>query len=117
MASYRRDRVNDETLREMVEIVRDVKDPRINSAFVSITHCDVTPDLKFAKVYYSVMDGDAGEVGKGLKSASGFIRRQLALRLNMRMTPQLEFIHDNSMEHGAHISKLLKDIASTGEQS
>lgn len=116
MANYRRDRVNDEMQREMVEIIRDVKDPRISGAFLSITHCDVTPDLKFAKVYFSVMDADTEQVKKGLKSASGFIRKQLAERLNMRMTPQLDFIHDNSMEHGAHISKLLRDITSAEDK-
>ena len=91
-------------------VLREVKDPRVKDAFISVTAVDVTPDLKFAKVYYSAMMGDKKEVAAGLKSSAGYIRRQIAQRLNLRMTPELTFIEDHSIAHGAHISKLLNSI-------
>ena len=91
-------------------ILREVKDPRVSEAFISITAVDVTGDLKFAKVYYSAMQGDKKEIAKGLRSSAGFIRRELAHRLNLRMTPELTFFEDHSIAHGAHISKLLNSI-------
>ena len=110
MASYKINRVNEEMLREMSQIVRTVKDPRVNSGFVTITHCDVSGDLKFAKIYYSVLGGDPGEVKKGLISAKGYIRREIAGRLNLRNTPELTFVSDDSIEKGAKISKILKEM-------
>jgi ribosome-binding factor A len=110
MANYRRGRINDEMQKELAMVLREVKDPRVKDAFISVTAVDVTPDLKFAKVYYSAMMGDKKEVAKGLKSSAGYIRRQLAQRLNLRMTPELSFYEDHSIEHGAHISKLLAGI-------
>ena len=110
MANYRRGRINDEMQKEIALILREVKDPRIKDAFISITSVEATGDLKFAKVYYSAMMGDKKEVAKGLKSSAGYIRRQLAIRLNLRMTPELSFYEDNSIAHGAKISKLLESI-------
>ena len=110
MANYRRGRINDETVKEISQIVRDVKDPRVSSAFISVIAADVTPDLKFAKIYYSVLTGDAKEVAKGLVSSTGYIRRCLAQRLNLRITPELKFIRDTTSENGAHISELLHKI-------
>lgn len=116
MAKYRRDRINDEVKKELSVILREVKDPRVSDAFISVTAVDVTGDLKFAKVYYSAMQGDKKEVAAGLKSSSGFIRRELARRLNLRMTPELTFVEDKSIEHGAHIAKLLNGIEITPEE-
>ena len=116
MAKYRRGRINDEVKKELSMILREVKDPRISDAFISITAVDVTGDLKFAKVYYSAMQGDKKEVAAGLKSSAGFIRREVARRLNLRMTPEFTFIADHSIEHGAHISKLLNSIEITPEE-
>ena len=110
MAKYRLGRINDEMQKELSTILRDVKDPRVSSAFISITAVETTPDLKFAKVFYSVLSGDKKEIAKGLKSSAGYIRRQLAQTLNLRMTPELSFYEDHSIEHGAHISKLLEGI-------
>ena len=110
MANYRRGRINDEVQRELASILRDVKDPRVSGAFVSVTAVDVTPDLKFAKIYYSSLMGDKKELARGLRAASGFIRSQIAQRLNLRITPELTFILDDSVAHGAHISKLLNSI-------
>ncbi len=110
MAKYRRGRINDETVKEISQILRDVKDPRVSSAFISVIAADVTPDLKFAKIYYSVLTGDAKEVAKGLASSTGYIRRCLAQNLNLRITPELTFIRDTTSENGAHISELLHKI-------
>lgn len=96
--------------------LREVKDPRVSNAFISVTAVDVTPDLKYAKVYYSAMNGDKKEVAKGLKSSAGYIRRMLAARMNLRMTPELSFYEDNSIAHGAHISKLLNSIEISPEE-
>ena len=123
MAKHRRGRINDEVLKEMAGILREVKDPRVRDAFVSVTGADVTPDLKYAKIYYSHLQGDTKEVAKGLKSSAGFIRRMLAERLNLRMTPELTFVVDESIAHGAHIASLLSsltysdDSAEDGEES
>lgn len=115
MANYRRARINDEVQREMASILREVKDPRVKDAFVSVTAVDVTPDLKYAKIYYSALMGDKKELARGLRAASGFIRSQIAQRLNLRITPELTFILDDSVEHGAHIAKLLNSITFSEE--
>ena len=116
MANYRRGRINDEMKKELAVILREIKDPRVKDAFVSITGVDVTPDLKFAKVYYSAMRGEPKEVYLGLKSSAGFIRRQVAQRLNLRATPEFTFVEDTSIAYGAHISKLLSTIEITPEE-
>lgn len=113
MAKYRRGRINEEMVKELSSILREIKDPRVSDAFVSVTAADVTPDLKFAKIYYSVMSGDSKEVGKGLKSASGYIRKRLAETLNLRQTPELSFVTDDSIAYGAHINSLLNKIEFT----
>ncbi len=111
MAGYRRGRINEELTRELCAIIREVKDPRVSNALVSITSSDVTADMKYAKVYFSCIGStDKNEVKKGLESASGFIRKQVALRLNLRQTPELKFISDDSIEYGAHINSLLKQV-------
>ena len=110
MAKYRRDRINDEMRREMMEILRRVKDPRVQDAFVSVTAVDCTADLKYAKIYYSALQGDEKELARGLKAAGGFIRRELASGMNLRITPELSFVEDTSIAYGAHISEILSKI-------
>ena len=115
MANYRRGRINDEVRKALSEILREVKDPRVSSAFISITGADVTPDLKFAKIYYSLLgaDGDAEKekkVADGLRSSNGYIRRALARAVDLRQTPELTFILDRSGANGAHISSLLHKV-------
>ena len=110
MAKYRQGRINDEVQKEMAQIVREIKDPRVSGKMICITAAQVTPDLKFAKIYYSVLGGDKKEVAAGLKAASGFIRRQIAQRLNLRITPELTFLLDESIEYGAHIASILNTI-------
>ena len=117
MPSYKTDKINEGMLREMSQILREVKDPRVNSGFVTITRCDVSGDLKFAKIYYSVLGGDFVEVKKGLISAKGYIKRELAARLNLRNTPDLTFISDDSMEKGAKISQILNNMEFLDEEA
>ena len=120
MANYRRGRINDEMQRAMAEILRSVKDPRVSEAFISVTGAEVTPDLKYAKVYYSALGmksaEDKKEIAKGLKAATGFIRRELASSLNLRMTPELTFVPDDSVAYGAHIAKILSGLEITPEE-
>lgn len=115
MANYRRGRINDEVQKALSEILREVKDPRVSSAFISITGADVTPDLKYAKIYYSLLgaDGDKEKekkVADGLKSSNGYIRRSLARALDLRQTPELTFVLDRSGANGAYISSLLHKV-------
>ena len=117
MANYRRGRINDEMQKELAMALREVKDPRISQAFISITAVDVTPDLKFAKVFYSSLNGDKKEIAKGLKSSAGYIRKLIATRMNLRMTPEFTFCEDHSIEHGAHISKLFNSIEYAPEEN
>lgn len=116
MAKYRRDRINDEMRREMMDILRKVKDPRVQDAFVSVTAVDCTADLKYAKIYYSALRGDEKELAKGLKAATGFIRRELAAGLNLRITPELTFVRDSSITYGAHISSILNTLDISDEE-
>ena len=110
MANYRRGRINDEMQKTLAEIIREVKDPRVSEAFISITGADVTPDLKYAKIYYSALRGDKKEVYLGLKSSAGFIRRMVAQRMNLRVTPELTFVEDASIAYGAHIASILNNM-------
>ena len=107
MAKFRQDRINEEMFREVAQIIRTVKDPRVSNAFVSVTGVEVTPDLKYAKIYYSALQGDKKEVKKGLTTASGYIRGQLAKNLNLRITPELTFCEDTSIAYGAKIEKII----------
>ena len=110
MAKYRQDRINDQMQKEMMSILRRVKDPRVQDAFLSVTAVDCTADLKYAKIYYSALRGDAKEIAKGLKAATGFIRRELAHTLNLRITPELTFLQDSSITYGAHIASILNNL-------
>ena len=107
---YRRDRINESVAHELNDIIRGVKDPRVSDNFVTVNAADVTGDLKTAKIYFGCITGDPEEVKKGLKSATGYLRRELAVRLNLRNTPELVFFHDSSAENGAKISGILKEL-------
>lgn len=109
MASNRIGRVNEEIQRELSALIRTVKDPRVTGV-VSVTAVETTPDLRYAKVFISVLDkGDSGQVLKGLKSASGWLRRELGQALRLRYTPELLFQQDDSIDKGAHILDMLRD--------
>ena len=109
MASNRMGRINEEIQRELSNLIRAVKDPRV-TGLISVTAVDTTPDLKYAKIYISVLDkSDVNQVLKGLKSAAGWLRRELGRNLNLRATPELTFVRDDSIDQGAHILDLLRD--------
>ncbi len=116
MAKYRQNRINDEMQKELMGILRRVKDPRVQEAFVSVTAVDCTADLKYAKIYYSALRGDEKELQKGLKAAAGFIRRELAHSLNLRITPELSFYRDGSITYGAHIASILNNLEISEEE-
>lgn len=112
MASNRINRINEEIRKELAALFRELKDPRISSGLVSITRVDTTGDLRYARVYVSALDKDTEpQVMKGLKSASGFLRREIGHRLQLRYTPELQFIADDSIAYGAHILEVLRDPA------
>ena len=109
MASNRMGRINEEIQRELSNLIRAVKDPRV-TGLISVTAVDTTPDLKYAKIYISVLDkSDVNQVLKGLKSAAGWLPRELGRNLNLRATPELTFVRDDSIDQGAHILDLLRD--------
>ena len=112
MASNRMGRINEEIQRELSTLIRNVKDPRV-TGMISVTAVETTPDLKFAKIYISVLDkSDSAQVLKGLKSASGYLRRELGHALNLRYTPELVFARDDSIDIGAHVLELLRSVES-----
>ena len=105
-------RVNAEVQHELSNIIRnDIKDPRI-STMTSVVAVDVTPDLKLAKAYISVLGNREEQEStiKGLKNAEGNIRRQLAASINLRNTPQITFILDQSIEYGVNMSRLIDEV-------
>lgn len=105
-------RINDEIKRELSEIIRsDLKDPRV-SVMTSVLKVDTTNDLKYCKVYISVLgdENQKAEVLTGLKNAAGFIRKQVATKINLRSTPQFKFLIDDSLEYSIKISKLIDEV-------
>ena len=111
MPSNRIGRINEEIQRELSTLIRTVKDPRVaETGMVSVTAVETTPDLKYAKIYISVLDKSASaHTLKGLKSAAGYLRRELGRALNLRNTPELSFVRDDSIDKGAHILDMLRN--------
>ena len=110
MAGYRIVRINDDIKRELAQLIPNLKDPRVRG-LISITRVDTTPDLRYCKVYVSALDkGDGKDMVKGLKSASGYIRRELGQRLRLRHVPEMHFKATDSIEYSANISKILNDL-------
>ena len=111
MASNRIGRINEEIQRELAQQLRLLKDPRVQKTMVSITHVETTPDLRYAKVYVSLLNRScAKEVLAGLKSSGGFLRRALGKSLQLRYTPELVFTLDDSLKYGAHMFDLLEKL-------
>ena len=111
MSTYRQSRLNEEIAKTLSEIIGKVKDRRISDVMLSITSVSAAPDLTTAKVFYSYLGKrEKKDVQDGLVSASGYIRTMLASEMNMRHTPKLTFIYDDSFEHGAKIADLLRGV-------
>lgn len=112
MSGHRIDRTTEDIKRELTAILRELKDPRVRHSMVSVVRVEVTNDLSYCKVYISAMEGQdaAKEAVKGLKSAGGYIRRELGARLKLRHVPELLFCATDSIEYSANISRILHDL-------
>lgn len=110
MANFRIDRISEEVRHALDAIIREMNDPRIGGTY-TVTRADVTRDLRYAKVYVSILEDEKAEdMMKALKKAAGFIRRELGYRANLRYTPELLFVRDQNIAYGAHIAQVLKDV-------
>ena len=117
MASNKLQRINEDIMLALSEILRGIKDPRVNQGLISVTAADTTGDLRWCKVYVSVLGlQNEKEFMKGLKSASGWIRHELGMRVKLRNVPELVFELDHSIEHGAHMNKLFSELKAAEEQ-
>ena len=111
MASNRIGRINEEIQKELASLIRNLKDPRVQDTMISITHVETTPDLRYANVYASFLQEErANEALKGLKSASGYLRRELGRALQLRYTPELVWTLDDSITYGAKMMKLINSL-------
>ena len=111
MASNRIGRINEEIQKELASAIRNLKDPRVQNTMISITHVEATPDLRYAKVYVSFLEDDkAADAMKGLKSAGGYLRRELGSALQLRYTPELVWALDDSITYGAKMMKLINSL-------
>ena len=111
MANHRLARTNDDIQRVLSELLRNVKDPRVQQGMISVTRVETTGDLRYAKVWLSVYGmKDEKEFKRGLKSASGWLRKELGSSMSLRYTPELVFELDHSIEYGAHINELISSL-------
>ncbi len=111
MANNRMERIKEEFKRELAAIMRGIKDPRL-SPMTSVVAVEITKDLKYAKVYVSVMGSEAEKADTltALKNATGYIKREIGSRLNLRGVPHPTFVIDRSIDYGAHINELIAKI-------
>ena len=111
MANNKIERINEDIQRVLASLLRDIKDPRVKQGMISITDVKTTGDLRYAKVFLSVYGLESEkEFKKGLKSAAGYLRRELGRILSLRYTPELIFELDNSIERGARINTILNEL-------
>ena len=111
MASNRINRINEEIQKELSSLLRNVKDPRVQDTMISITRVETTPDLRYTKVYVSFLQSEkADEALKGLKSAAGFLRRQLGTNLKLRYAPEIVWALDDSITYGARMLNLINSL-------
>ena len=122
MATNRLNRINEDIQRELSVLIPRVKDPRVQQGMVTVTAVETTPDLRYAKVYLSILgEVNEKELRRGLRSAGPWLRRELGGSLTLRYTPELVFERDRSIENGAKLTKLIDDVMagearSDGEQ-
>ncbi len=115
MAANRINRINEDIQRELAALLRTVKDPRVRGV-ISLTRVDTTADLRYCRVSVSVLDqGDVQEVVKGLRSAAGYLRRELGRALSLRYTPELQFTADDSIERGVRMVSMIDRIREEDE--
>ena len=112
MASNRINRINEEIQKELSSLIRNLKDPRIQDTMISITRVETTPDLRYTKVYVSFLQEEkAADAMKGLKSAAGYLRRELGSALNLRYTPQIMWALDDSITYGTKLLALINSLS------
>ena len=117
MSTHKLDRTNEDIQRVLSTLLRTIKDPRVNQGMMSVTAVETTGDLRYSKVYLSVLGlKDEKELKKGLKSASGYLRHELGEALSLRYTPELIFELDKSIEHGAKINRIINDLEAGAEK-
>ena len=117
MASNRINRINEEMQKSIAGKLRSVKDPRVANTMISVTRVETTPDLRYAKVYVSFLQADrAKDAIKGLKSAGGYLRRELGRALNLRYTPELNWELDDSITYGAKMLALINSLDTGAEE-
>ena len=110
MTAARSARIADQIQRELAELIRDLRDPRIG--LVTLTGVELSRDQSHAKVFFTVLGSDAAEAGEGLQRAAGFLRSELARRLTTRKVPELHFSYDESVERGVRLSRLIDEAVS-----
>ncbi|PKM79885.1 MAG: ribosome-binding factor A [Firmicutes bacterium HGW-Firmicutes-14] len=118
MTSHRANRVAEEIKKEITQMLRDeMKDPRLG--FITVTGVEVTPDIRYAKVFVSIFGNDENKAQslQALESAKGFVRSELGKRMRLRYTPEISFKFDSSIEYGARIMKLLKEVKDTENEN
>ena len=118
MPSNKIQRINDDIMRCIGSLIRQVKDPRVQQGgMISVTRVDTTGDLRYAKVYLSVLgEVDEREFNRGVKSASGWLRRELGEVLQIRYIPELIFELDKSIEHGAYINEIISGLQISNDE-
>ena len=111
MSSYRINRINEEIQKELSSLLRTVKDPRVQDTMISITRVETTPDLRYTKVYVSFLQEErVKDAMAGLKSAAGYLRRQLGHNLQLRYSPEIVWSEDDSITYGARMLKLINSL-------
>lgn len=111
MASNRIERINEQILKELSDLLRGLKDPRVQDTMISITRVETTSDLRYAKIFVSFLEADrAADAMAGLRSASGYLRRELGRRIQLRYTPELQWTLDDSITYGAHMLALINSL-------
>ena len=117
MASKRINGINQEIQKELSDLLRTVKDPRVQDVMISITRVETTPDLRYTKVYVSFLQEDkVNDAMAGLKSAAGYLRRQLAQNLQLRYAPEIQWALDDSITYGAKMLELINSLDTGAEK-
>ena len=117
MASNRINRINEEIQKELSSLLRTVKDPRVQDTMISITRVETTPDLRYTKVYVSFLQSEkADDALKGLKSAGGYLRRQLGTNLQLRYAPEIQWALDDSITYGAKMLELINNLPISNQE-
>ena len=116
MANFRIDRISEEVRHAVDSVIREMNDPRITGTYC-VTHTDVTRDLRYAKVYISILEEEkAPDMMNALKNASGFIRKELSRKVDLRYTPELLFVRDDNIAYGAHINEIIRSISGPSDE-